>query len=246
MGGVPARVSVGFTDGSYDISTHRWLVSDVDAHAWVEAWFPHYGWVRFDPTPNVDPALRDLAPETTGLIGGSQNRSRLALRHRDQGSATARATRHRSHRVRTAATSQTTLIVLLAVLVTLLLASAPLTRARRGADHVAELARAFARTGRRLDESATLAGLERRLASDWPQAAAYVRALRLARFAPTSDPPSLSQHRALRAALGHGLGVTGRLRALWALPPRWSRLAPWPGRPLHTHAGGSRGGGGRA
>ena len=32
-------------------SDHQWVVSDIDAHAWVEAWFPSYGWVRFDPTP---------------------------------------------------------------------------------------------------------------------------------------------------------------------------------------------------
>src|SRR5947199_1027903 len=25
-----------------------------DAHAWVEAWFPGYGWLIFDPTPLTD------------------------------------------------------------------------------------------------------------------------------------------------------------------------------------------------
>src|SRR5207248_1235080 len=40
MGGVPARVSVGFTPGTYNSATRRWIVSDLDAHAWVEAWFP--------------------------------------------------------------------------------------------------------------------------------------------------------------------------------------------------------------
>src|SRR5581483_6931741 len=57
MGGIPARVSAGFTSGTYDRTTHQWIVSDLDAHAWVEAWFPHYGWVRFDPTPSAAPAL---------------------------------------------------------------------------------------------------------------------------------------------------------------------------------------------
>ena len=56
MGGVPARVSTGFTTGTYDQATKQWLVTDVDAHAWVEAWFPHYGWVTFDPTPASAPA----------------------------------------------------------------------------------------------------------------------------------------------------------------------------------------------
>ena len=56
MGGVPARVATGFTTGTYDNATKRWLVSDIDAHAWVEAWFPHYGWITFDPTPPAAPA----------------------------------------------------------------------------------------------------------------------------------------------------------------------------------------------
>jgi protein-glutamine gamma-glutamyltransferase len=49
MLGIPARVAVGFTSGTYD--GERWTVTDHDAHAWVEAWFRGYGWVPFDPTP---------------------------------------------------------------------------------------------------------------------------------------------------------------------------------------------------
>ncbi len=49
--GIPARVAVGFSSGTYDAKRGRWLVSDHDAHAWVEAWFRGYGWLPFDPTP---------------------------------------------------------------------------------------------------------------------------------------------------------------------------------------------------
>lgn len=47
--GVPARVAVGFTSGRYEDGA--WTVTDHNAHAWVEVWFPGHGWVPFDPTP---------------------------------------------------------------------------------------------------------------------------------------------------------------------------------------------------
>jgi hypothetical protein len=48
--GIPARVAVGFTSGKRG-ARNEWIVSDVDAHAWVEAWFEGHGWLPFDPTP---------------------------------------------------------------------------------------------------------------------------------------------------------------------------------------------------
>jgi transglutaminase-like putative cysteine protease len=66
--GVPARVAVGFSSGTYDAKSGVWTVSDHDAHAWVEAWFPGYGWLQFDPTP---PAGR---PER-GRIGAEYSAS---------------------------------------------------------------------------------------------------------------------------------------------------------------------------
>jgi hypothetical protein len=47
--GIPARVAVGFTSGVP--ADGAWDVSDRNAHAWVEVWFPRQGWVPFDPTP---------------------------------------------------------------------------------------------------------------------------------------------------------------------------------------------------
>ncbi|MGB2953126.1 MAG: transglutaminaseTgpA domain-containing protein [Gaiellaceae bacterium] len=57
--GIPARVGAGFTSGSYDSRSGEWVVSDHDAHTWVEVWFPGYGWMPFDPTPG------------RGTLGGS-------------------------------------------------------------------------------------------------------------------------------------------------------------------------------
>jgi transglutaminase-like putative cysteine protease len=47
--GVPARVAVGFTSGTR--KDGAWVVTDHDAHAWVEVWFAGQGWIPFDPTP---------------------------------------------------------------------------------------------------------------------------------------------------------------------------------------------------
>jgi hypothetical protein len=47
--GIPARVAVGFTQGTWKAGV--WTVTDQQAHAWVEAWFAGYGWLPFDPTP---------------------------------------------------------------------------------------------------------------------------------------------------------------------------------------------------
>jgi len=50
--GIPSRVVVGFTSGQYDSGGGKWVVSDRDAHMWVEVWFRGWGWVPFDPTPS--------------------------------------------------------------------------------------------------------------------------------------------------------------------------------------------------
>jgi transglutaminase-like putative cysteine protease len=49
MLGIPARVAVGFTAGTWKAGV--WTVTDHQAHAWVEAWFAGFGWLAFDPTP---------------------------------------------------------------------------------------------------------------------------------------------------------------------------------------------------
>ncbi len=47
--GVPARFVEGFLPGPRDASGHE-LIRKSNSHAWVEVWFPGYGWVTFDPT----------------------------------------------------------------------------------------------------------------------------------------------------------------------------------------------------
>jgi transglutaminase-like putative cysteine protease len=54
--GIPSRVINGFHGGEYNDLNGTYIVRGRDAHSWVEAYFPEYGWVTFDPTPSV-PAL---------------------------------------------------------------------------------------------------------------------------------------------------------------------------------------------
>ena len=42
---------VGYGSGDYNPLTGYYEVRASDAHAWVEVFFPEYGWIPFDPTP---------------------------------------------------------------------------------------------------------------------------------------------------------------------------------------------------
>lgn len=219
MGGVPARVATGFTTGDYDAATRQYVVSDLDAHAWVEAWFPRYGWVRFDPTPGSAPARAGRVGILPALRVRSAARARRGTRRNilDRGAGAPAAGNRGSE-------TGLPLPALVAGLVVLLATGAFAVRtlmrpARNTEQLVGELERALARTGRPLQAGVTLHALEQRFRSS-PEAAGYVRALRLARFAGGTRRPRPSERRALRAQLALGLGLAGRLRAWWALPPR--------------------------
>ena len=49
--GIPARIVNGFRGGEYNDLSNSYIVREKDAHSWVEAYFPEYGWASFDPTP---------------------------------------------------------------------------------------------------------------------------------------------------------------------------------------------------
>jgi len=57
--GIPARMAAGFAQGEWDGSLQRWVVRERDAHTWVEAFFPGYGWIEFEPTSAQAPINRE-------------------------------------------------------------------------------------------------------------------------------------------------------------------------------------------
>ncbi len=49
--GIEARNVNGFMGGQWSQFGNYLVVTQNEAHSWVEVWFPSYGWVTFDPTP---------------------------------------------------------------------------------------------------------------------------------------------------------------------------------------------------
>ena len=68
MIGIPSRVAVGFTAGTWKGGV--WTVTDHQAHAWVEAWFAGHGWLAFDPTPGrgILSAVYTLASDSADAV----------------------------------------------------------------------------------------------------------------------------------------------------------------------------------
>ena len=49
--GVPARYVLGYASGRYNQTRGAYEVLELHYHSWVEAYFPEYGWIPFEPTP---------------------------------------------------------------------------------------------------------------------------------------------------------------------------------------------------
>jgi protein-glutamine gamma-glutamyltransferase len=242
FGGIPARVAAGFAPGVYDAERKEFVVRDVDAHSWVEVFFPGIGWVTRDPTPAASPArsqLDDKAPKALVAQADVVEASGTSA-GRSASEATTSPAR-RSHR----RDPSPALLAALA-LVTMLAATALVLaiRRRRRPDarpdpddapvtrDLAELRRALRRSRTAIAAPTTLAALAARF-GDAP-AAGYVHALREARYGYGDGAPTAAQRAALRRGLAADRGALGRLRSWWALPPRPRRRASGSRAPRHV------------
>ncbi|MHA2620748.1 MAG: transglutaminase family protein [bacterium JZ-2024 1] len=63
---IPSRVVGGFLGGEYDLVTSSIVVRDRDAHAWVEAFVPPWGWINADATPEAPNTLSSAPSEDLG------------------------------------------------------------------------------------------------------------------------------------------------------------------------------------
>ena len=83
--GIPARMAVGFSQGTgvasgegfagevEEIEVNTFSVRKENAHAWPEVYFPGIGWGEFEPTGNQAPLDRPLAPRENDSPAGLLN-----------------------------------------------------------------------------------------------------------------------------------------------------------------------------
>lgn len=61
--GIPARVAVGYTNGTPDPKTHENVIDGTDAHAWTQVYFAGYGWINFEPSAGFSQFERPVPGE---------------------------------------------------------------------------------------------------------------------------------------------------------------------------------------
>jgi transglutaminase-like putative cysteine protease len=81
--GIPTRVVEGYQRGELDAEAGVRRVKQSDAHAWVQVYFPNYGWVDFDPTGGGEAELSPIPsgrPESSLAPGPSALPSQIPAR----------------------------------------------------------------------------------------------------------------------------------------------------------------------
>ena len=79
--GIPARFVSGYSSGSYDAPNAQYVVRELNAHSWVEIYFPEIGWVEFEPTGS-QPEIDRLPVEVAVPAESSEESAASALLNR--------------------------------------------------------------------------------------------------------------------------------------------------------------------
>lgn len=241
MLGIPARVAAGFTSGEREDG--GWTVTDHDAHAWVEAWFPGFGWLPFDPTPGRGSLTASYSASSSGFnardavdgfrrgagatAGGGVQQLQLLERERLLAAREAQA--------QTGEEGRSTFWLLLLLVGAGVAAIALAKTVRRRVRYLTRDPRRLAAAARReladfladqgivVGPSATPAELRELVRAELGRdATPFARALAEARFGPPAGSGAAAARarrelRTLLRSLRHALGRTARLRGLVAL-----------------------------
>jgi protein-glutamine gamma-glutamyltransferase len=227
--GIPARVATGFAPGHLDPSTGDYDVRDLDAHSWVEVFFPKVGWVTFDPTPAAAPALTQGADALGHPVIDSGTTDSAAQPTKLRGSKAAGSATEAGLGDDGVGPWGVIGLAALGVGALALAGGSALALRRREAlrrgelaeAQVRELTGALERLGWPLPRRLTLREVEHRFAAGGrTPVARYAAGLREHRFAAGDHgPPGPSARRALRRSLAAGGGLFRRLRAAILIPP---------------------------
>lgn len=80
--GLPARFVSGYAPGSYDTAKAQYVVRELNAHSWVEVYFPGIGWIEFEPTAAQPEIERKERKEVGSADAPDATASRLLFRFR--------------------------------------------------------------------------------------------------------------------------------------------------------------------
>jgi transglutaminase-like putative cysteine protease len=75
--GIPARMAVGYAEGTSDQNEVSFKVKEHDSHAWPEVFFTNAGWVEFEPTSSQPPTDLPLGADVTQTNEDTQLRKGL-------------------------------------------------------------------------------------------------------------------------------------------------------------------------
>ena len=73
--GIPARVMVGYTSGTYDAAHKQNVIRGTDAHSWTQVYFANYGWVNFEPSASFATFVRPLPNQFPSVTPKGSNSS---------------------------------------------------------------------------------------------------------------------------------------------------------------------------
>jgi hypothetical protein len=73
--GIPARVTVGYTSGTYDGKNKQSVIRGTDAHSWTQVYFAGYGWINFEPSASFAQFTRPLPNQFPSVTPSGSNGS---------------------------------------------------------------------------------------------------------------------------------------------------------------------------